>query len=181
MYRAKLHRDITLKQMFEDGYIKGGHEEYSRAVNTPIHIEPAKPNGLQSFVMAAAVKEMEQILSIEGTEEMPQGLTVHTNIDLRLQRAIEAQMNQSLDDLATSASKNGEPGTVPALNPTMAPAPGTGKPPLQDAAIVADVSTGRVLAWVGGRDFAKNQFDHVSMARRGKRRTASAADLCARL
>ena len=40
------------------------------------------------------------------------------------------------------------------------------KAPLQDAAIVADAATGRVLAWVGGRDFSRNQFDHVSMARR---------------
>jgi penicillin-binding protein 2 len=37
---------------------------------------------------------------------------------------------------------------------------------MQGAAIVADVATGRVLAWVGGRDFSKSQFDHVSMARR---------------
>ena len=101
--RAKLHRDITLKQMYDDGYIKS-HEEYSRALNTPILIQPAKPNGLQSFVMAAAVKEMEQILAIEGTEEMPQGLTVHTNINLRLQRAIEEQMSLNLEQLTSSAA-----------------------------------------------------------------------------
>ena len=163
-YRAKLHRDITLKQMYEDGYIKS-HEEYSRALNTPIQIEPAKPNGLQSFVMAAAVKEMEQILSIEGTEEMPQGLTVHTNINLRLQRAIEMQMNENLDQLA-AANAAPEPEAVTPLNPKMVPPPGSGKGKLQDAAIVADIATGRVLAWVGGRDFTQNQFDHVSMARR---------------
>jgi penicillin-binding protein 2 len=163
LYKAKLHRDITLKQMYDAGYIKS-HEEYSRALNTSIRIQPAKPNGLQSFVMAAAVKEMEQILSIEGTEEMPQGLTVRTNINLRLQRAIEEQMSQNLDQLSTTP--NAEPSAIEPLNPTMAPAPGSGKPLLQDAAIVADVATGRVLAWVGGRDFTKNQFDHVSMARR---------------
>ncbi len=37
---------------------------------------------------------------------------------------------------------------------------------MQGAAIVADVATGRVQAWVGGRDFSKSQFDHISMARR---------------
>ena len=31
---------------------------------------------------------------------------------------------------------------------------------------MADLDTGRVRAWVGGRDFSKSQFDHISMARR---------------
>ena len=31
---------------------------------------------------------------------------------------------------------------------------------------MADLDSGRVRAWVGGRDFSKSQFDHISMARR---------------
>ena len=122
--------------------------------------------------MAAAVKEMEQILAIEGTEEMPQGLTVRTNIDLRLQRAIEEQMAQNLAQIeaAQNPAAGPAPDSVPPLNPQMAPATNapavSNKPQLQDGAIVADLATGRVLAWVGGRDFSKSQFDHVSMARR---------------
>jgi len=158
--RAKLRRDITLRQMYDAGYIKT-HAEYSHDLNTPVRIQPAKPSGLQSFAMAAAVKEMEQILAIEGTEEMPQGLRVHTNINLRLQRAIEDQMSRNLTALEAQKDAAEGPGLTP-LNPNLAPA----KAPLQDAAIVADVATGRVLAWVGGRDFNRNQFDHVSMARR---------------
>jgi penicillin-binding protein 2 len=160
--KAKWRRDTTLRQMFEAGYIKT-HEDYSKALNTPIRIQPAKPSGLQSYVMAAAVKEMEQILAIEGTEEMPQGLTVHTNIDLRLQRAVEAQLNSRMSQLDAGNIPGAESSGPAPLNPNLA---ASSKPPLQDAAIVADVSTGRVLAWVGGRDFNKSQFDHVSMARR---------------
>jgi len=152
--KAHLRRDATLRQMLDYGYIT--HEEYSRALNTPIRIEPAKPSGLQSFEMAAAVKEMEQILSIEGTEEMPQGLTVHTNINLHLQRAIEEQMNVKLTELETAAAPSA----------TNVPANNQARPQLEGSAIVADISTGRILAWVGGRDFSKNQFDHISMARR---------------
>jgi penicillin-binding protein 2 len=159
MGRAKFRRDLTLRQMLDEKYIT--HEEYSRAVNTPVHVLPAKPAGLQTFVMAEAVKEMEQILSIEGTEEMPQGLTVRTNINLRLQRAIEEQMNLHLTAIENAGAASG-PASVPALNPGLAPA----KPMLQGSALVADLATGRVLAWVGGRDFLKNQFDHISMARR---------------
>jgi penicillin-binding protein 2 len=152
--KAKLRRDATLKQMLEEGFIK--KTDYSHYVNTPVNILPAKPSGLQTFVMAAAVKEMEQILSIEGTEEMPQGLQVHTNINLHLQKAIEGQVNLKLNELETIPSNS-----APA-NSTQTPT----HPPLQGSAIVADVATGRVMAWVGGRDFSKNQFDHISMARR---------------
>ena len=149
--KAKWRRDATLKQMLDYGYIN--RMDYLRYVDTPVKIEPAKPSGLQSFVMAAAVKEMEQILSIEGTEEMPQGLTVRTNIDLRLQRAIEGQMNLRLTELEASA-------------PNAAANAAQARPPLQGSALVADLATGRVLAWVGGRDFSTSQFDHISMARR---------------
>ena len=150
MEKAKWRRNATLKQMLDYGYIK--QDDYLKYIDTPLRIQPAKPSGLQTYVMAAAVKEMEQILSIEGTEEMPQGLTVHTNIDLHLQRAIETEMNLQLTTLETP--------------PAGSPPSTSTKPPLQGAAIVADVETGRVRAWVGGRDFSKSQFDHISMARR---------------
>jgi membrane peptidoglycan carboxypeptidase len=149
--RAKWRRNTTLRQMLDDGYIT--RDDYIKYVETPIRIEPAKPSGLQTFVMAQAVKELEQILSIEGTEEMPQGLTVHTNIDMRLQRAIESQMNLQLAGLENADTSS-------------AGAPGPARPPLQAAALVADVATGRVHAWIGGRDFSKSQFDHISMAHR---------------
>jgi penicillin-binding protein 2 len=162
--KAKMRRDATIKQMYDYGYIKT-HEEYSHALNTAIHIERAKPSGLQSYAMVAAVKEMEQILSIEGTEEMPQGLTIRTNINLRLQRAIEANLNARLAQLDSGNLPAIENSGSSALNPNVTSSPGA-KAPLQDAAIVADISTGRVLAWIGGRDFSKSQFDHISMARR---------------
>jgi penicillin-binding protein 2 len=148
--KAKWRRDATLRQMLDYGYIK--REDYVRYVETPLHILPAKPSGLQTYVMAAAVKEMEQILSIEGMDEMPQGLTVRTNIDLHLQRAVENQVNLQLAELEQSTAPAG--------------AASAARPPLQGAALVADLATGRVKAWVGGRDFSRSQFDHISMARR---------------
>ncbi len=152
--KAKWRRDGTLKTMYELGDIS--RDEYLRDIETPVRVLPPKPDGRQTYVMVAAVKEMEQILSIEGTEEMPQGLTVHTNIDLHLQRAIESEMEERLASLETAREAGAAPGAP------VAPA----HPPLQGAAVVVDVPTGRVEAWVGGRDFAKSQFDHISMAKR---------------
>jgi len=148
--KAKWRRDQTLKTMYEVGDIS--REEYIRDIQQPVRVLPPKPDGRQTYVMVAAVKELENILQVEGTEEMPQGLTVRTNIDLRLQRALEGTLNEHL-----AALEAAQPAPAPGDKP---------RPPLQGAAIVVDVPTGRVQAWVGGRDFTKNQFDHISMARR---------------
>ncbi|HEX4139416.1 MAG TPA: penicillin-binding transpeptidase domain-containing protein, partial [Candidatus Methylacidiphilales bacterium] len=149
--KAKWRRDQTLKTMYELGDIS--REDYIRDIQVPVRVLPPKPDGRQTYVMVAAVKELENILQVEGTEEMPQGLTVRTNIDLRLQRALESTMNEQLSALE-------------AAQPPQPPNIAAPKPPLQGAAIVVDVKTGRVQAWVGGRDFTKNQFDHISMAKR---------------
>jgi penicillin-binding protein 2 len=149
--KAKWRRDQTLKTMYELGDIS--REDFIRYVQVPVRVLPPKPDGRQTYVMVAAVKELEQILEVEGTEEMPQGLTVHTNIDLRLQRSIESDMNEQLATLEAAQPKANGPATG-------------AKPPLEGSAIVVDVPTGRVQAWVGGRDFTKNQYDHISMARR---------------
>ena len=153
--KAKWRRDLTLKTMYEVGDIS--REDYMRAIETPVRVLPPKPDGRQTYVMVAAVKELEQILQVEGTEEMPQGLTVRTNIDLRLQRALESTMNEQLSSLEAAQ---------PAAPAPANGAPAAAKPPLQGAAIVLDVPTGRVEAWIGGRDFSKNQYDHISMAKR---------------
>ena len=163
--KARWRRNATLKQMLEEGYIKS--DDYARYIKAPIRIQPAKPSGAQTYVMAAAVKEMEQILSIEGTEEMPQGLNVRTNIDLHLQRAVEGQVEAHLAEIEAASAPQASPTAPIPPTPGSSPAPATqARPPLQGAAIVADLATGRVQAWVGGRDFSKNQYDHISMARR---------------
>ena len=122
--KAKWRRNATLKQMLDYGYINQG--DYLKYVETPLHIQPPKPSGLQSYVMAAAVKEMEQILAIEGTEEMPQGLTVHTNIDLHLQRAIETQMSLQLASLEAPPLTPAETLDRPGRRGEQAAAPGRG-------------------------------------------------------
>jgi penicillin-binding protein 2 len=154
--KAKMRRDSTLKTMYDLGNIS--REEYIRDIQTPVRVLPPKTDGRQTYVMVAAVKELEQILEVEGTEEMPQGLTVRTNIDLRLQRALESTMNEHL-----TALESAQPAAPAPANGAPAPA---AKSALQGAAIVVDVPTGRVQAWIGGRDFTKNQYDHISMAKR---------------
>ncbi|HSW19999.1 MAG TPA: transglycosylase domain-containing protein [Ramlibacter sp.] len=80
------------------------------------------------------------------------GLIVRTTIDSKLQNAANqavARQLTSLQALATRAAPKGE-------------AP----PQLQAGFMAMDPRTGFIRAWVGSRDFATDQFDHVNMARR---------------
>jgi penicillin-binding protein 1A len=80
------------------------------------------------------------------------GLVVRTTIDSRLQKAANqavARQMTHLQRLADGARKRGQDGSV-----------------LQAGFIAIDPRNGFVRAWVGSRDFAEEQFDHVSQARR---------------
>lgn len=44
--------------------------------------------------------------------------------------------------------------------------PKAGAPPLEAALVSVDPTTGGVLAWVGGRDFSRSQFDRAGLAKR---------------
>ena len=81
------------------------------------------------------------ILQIEGTEEMPQGLTVHTNIDLHLQAG----------DRVRDESRAHESGERAGRGESSSARRAAGRRSghrCRAAAIVADVKSGRVQAWV---------------------------------
>jgi penicillin-binding protein 1A len=80
------------------------------------------------------------------------GLVVRTTIDSRLQNAanqVVARHMKQLQKLADSGRKKGEDSAV-----------------LQAGFMAMDPRNGFIRAWVGSRDFAEEQFDHVSQARR---------------
>lgn len=150
---ARRRRDITLGQMLEEHFIS--QEDYAKYVGTPITLVPPEPPGLQNYVMNIAVKETRQILNLTEDEQLPPGLTVQTNINMKLQHTLEDQLNEKLEEIS---SQGGEDMSL-ASNVTK-------KPPLQGCIMLAETDTGRIRAYVGGRDYSHNQFDHISQARR---------------
>jgi len=80
------------------------------------------------------------------------GLVVRTTIDSRLQKAANAAVTRQLGELqklADARRKRGEE-----------------MPFLQAGFLALDPRNGAIKAWVGSRDYATEQFDHVSQARR---------------
>ncbi|MDD5260783.1 MAG: penicillin-binding transpeptidase domain-containing protein [Methylacidiphilales bacterium] len=128
-------------------------EEATAALQEPLKLIPEQPLRVQSYFMALAIRELREVLKLEEGEEIPQGLSVQTTLDARMQRASELQTAAKLKDFTQKAAPlkledNAEPSE------------------LQAAALVLDLNSGAVRVLIGGRDYEKSPFDRARMARR---------------
>ncbi len=88
----------------------------------------------------------------KGYNMVADGLRVRTTIDARMQKAANQAVARQMTYLQTLADGRRKKGSERAL--------------LQTGFLALDPRSGAVRAWVGSRDFAQEQFDHVSQARR---------------
>ncbi|MGH2833393.1 MAG: transglycosylase domain-containing protein, partial [Solirubrobacteraceae bacterium] len=154
---AKLRRNRVLKDMLEQGYLT--QSEYQQSVVqtlpapkdiTPPRVEPV--DGLQtgyftSWVAQQLTERYNPTLALEG------GLTVHTTLNLELQRAAEHAVG------------------------TYLPAPED-----PSASLVAiENSTGEVRAMVGGRNYNETPFNLATEGERQPGSSFKAFDLAAAL
>jgi penicillin-binding protein 1A len=84
------------------------------------------------------------------------GLVVHTTLDSRLQQAANDAVTKQLAALQSQADRGARRGN----------SGGESAHALQAGFMAMDPRNGYIRAWVGSRDFATEQFDHVSQARR---------------
>jgi penicillin-binding protein 1A len=80
------------------------------------------------------------------------GLKVRTTLDAKIQKAANQAVARQMAQLQTLADGRRKAGQERAV--------------LQAGFLALDPRNGAVRAWVGSRDFAQEQFDHVSQARR---------------
>ena len=91
------------------------------------------------------------------------GLVVRTTIDSRLQAMAVDALTQEADKLQVLSDKSWSP----RVRAKQLPAELAKEKPRIEAGFYAqDPANGRILAWVGSRDFKVDQFDHVQQARR---------------
>ncbi|MCS7152063.1 MAG: penicillin-binding protein 1A [Endomicrobia bacterium] len=140
--RAIKRRNIVLKRMLQLKYIT--EKEYEEAIAEPLIC------GFYKIPSATAPYFIEYIREELESEFTPEylytaGLTIHTTLDLNLQRSAENLISQHLS-LLDKVLKSSEP--------------------VQAALVCLDVKTGQILTMVGGRDFRKTQFNRVTQARR---------------
>lgn len=135
----------VLDTMQELGFITA--EERVEAEKERPKVKETALTGLNSHYRARIIAETEQILELTHREQVPQGLRIYSSLDTDLQTQVEQTVEQEIRRLEEKGVKGA-----------------TQK--LEAAVVVLDPADGQILAYVGGRNFEKRQFDHASQARR---------------
>jgi len=151
--RARQRRNLVLAQMARHGDLDAARlEALSRR---PLKVDFERqtlPLGLAPHVAQQLRKWLINWADDHDYDIQTDGLRVVTTLDAGLQKAanqaVARQMAQ-LQSLADGRVKAGQERAV-----------------LQAGFLALDPRDGAVRAWVGSRDFAVEQFDHVSQARR---------------
>lgn len=147
--KALERRNMILNKMLEANLII--KDEYSEAVNRPLPKRPQRDWITHApYFIDFVKKQLKENFSGDILES--EGLRIFTTLDMNQQRAAEKAIKTTLDRLEKergTLKKNVEAGKH-----------------LEGALISLQPKTGFVRAYVGGRDFIKNQFDIVSQAKR---------------
>lgn len=141
--RALERRDMVLSRMFELKFIDA--DEYRSALKERINIIPSpKYKRRAPFFVQAVTSELNRLFGGEG--ELSAGMTIHSSLSMDMQNCAEQAL---IAGIAQAEQKN------PKL-----------RSQLEGAIVSIEPFSGKIRAWVGGRDFSEQQFDHVSQAKR---------------
>ncbi|WP_141735387.1 transglycosylase domain-containing protein [Oligoflexus tunisiensis] len=148
--QAKRRQRQVLKAMVRAGFLtKETYKTYRRKPLT-FKSQSQLNTTFAPYFIDAVQEQTETLLTgdVRG-----RGLRIHTTLDVALQEEINKVVDQSSDLFAAAATKLVH---VPTGIPKV----------VETAAVVLDHRSGDVLAIVGGRDYARSQFNRVLKAKR---------------
>jgi penicillin-binding protein 1A len=151
--RALQRRNLVLAQMAKDGTLDPA--QLAALSRKPLKLDferQSVPVGLAPHVAQQLRKWLVNWADDHGYAIHADGLRVVTTLDANLQQVANQALGRQLSQLQRLADGRIRPGQE--------------HPPLQAGFVALDPRDGSVRAWVGSRDFASEQFDHVSQARR---------------
>ena len=149
--RATARRNVVLQAMLDEGIIT--RAAFDRSSREKIELRDTlrrqEPIGqyFKEEVRQQLVKQFGWPRISEG------GLRVYTTIDPEMQRAAEAAIAQTLQQIELRQRKRARAAPIQ-------------KDPLQAALVAIDPSNGEVRAMVGGRDFSDSRFNRAMQAHR---------------
>ncbi len=145
--RAKDRRDWVLRRMLEVGRVD--RERIEQALARPLGTAPAAVTYRRAAHFADAMAEEAE--RRYGLEELADaGFTLFATLSWSDQQAAQAAAAEGLAALETSYEKGNK----------------AAKGPLQAALVSLDPGSGGILAYVGGRDYVRSQFDRAGRAER---------------
>ncbi len=150
MKRAKERRDYVLGRMEKEKHISPAQAR--AAMRQPIALAPFfKGRGLAPHFVDFIRKELEptfgRVLLTRG------GLRIYTTLNLETQRIAAETLRRGLGEIEKVQAGRRKGG---------GPEPGQ----LEGALVAIEPNTGEILAMVGGRDYARSQFNRAVQARR---------------
>ena len=151
--RSLQRRNLVLAQMAKDGTLDPAR--LKALSKRPLKLDFARqvePLGLAPHVAQNLRKWLIDWADQRDYDIESDGLRVYLTLDANLQKVANQAVSKQLAQLQKLADRRGKAGEQAAV--------------LQAGFLALDPRSGAVRAWVGSSDFAQEQFDHVSQARR---------------
>jgi len=151
--RARSRRNVVLAQMVKHGKLDARRAE--ALARQPLRLDFERQDeqlGPAPHVAQWVRKWLIAWADARGYNIYSDGLVVRTTLHSRLQKAANQAVAHQLAALQPLADRKHKKGEQRAM--------------LQAGFMALDPRTGHIAAWVGSRDFAQEQFDHVNQARR---------------
>lgn len=108
--------------------------------------EPIRKTHPAPFFVTALRSELAKAMNLEAA--FANGASIFTGLNLDMQECGERVLPQGIENLKNHFRR---------MNKSKE---------LQGGLVSIDVASGKILSWVGGADYTKNQFDHVYQAKR---------------
>jgi len=143
---ARKRRNIVLKQMLDVEVVT--REQFEQAFNSAIELGAGRKNlNRAPYFVEYIQKSLEEPLG--ASQLYKGGISVYTTLDLDLQEAAQAAVDEGLRALRDRMTKN----NIGPADP-------------QAALICLDINSGGILAMVGGRNFYESPYNRATTARR---------------
>lgn len=144
--RAKERRDVVIGKMLELGFINPS--QAALAKKEPLRIAGEIENRrLAPHFTAALEGDLGERFDLESAPIA--GVSVYTGLDLTMQSCAENAVSKNIAALEKAYPKLTRKGKS-----------------LEVGLVAIEPHSGLVKAWIGGRDFSTNQFNHVSQGKR---------------
>ena len=151
--RALQRRNLVLAQMASFGKLDPAQLPALSARPLKLDFErQVEPIGPAPHVAMHLRKWLIEWADRKGYDIYADALVVRTTLNSRMQRAANQAVTRQLAQLQPLADARRRRGEERSL--------------LQAGFLALDPRNGQIRAWVGGRDFSQEQFDHVAQARR---------------
>ncbi len=145
--KALNRRDLVIDKLLEQEFITPAQASIAKATKIKVASGAIHRGRLAPHYVEALSKELNNSFNVDAA--MQTGLRVYSGINRMMQECAERAVTAGGASVERQIPKN-------ILK----------KRRLEASLVAIEPFSGKIRAWVGGRDFSENQFDHISQAKR---------------